>query len=1058
MTKKKLINEKKIIYSFVNNNFLGLKYFRLYSTDDSINNNTNNIIGVEVDNHLKSPRKKKLPERKILNLFLPIDSGVLSWKDFKEYFIRAYYDFFKKSFGLECLTSCIIKTIVREDYVKVYSITHQFSYLFKLDEVLNWNFNDSEYSYILKYNNRNLPEKIKNYQNGEPIFNIGFDYKFKNYNKPLDINLLYVKYFFSVLELDIRYGDGIESIVLEFSVLPDQNRIKTLKNINKQTFKPRLVNVRDVKKSFSNKYLPLTMNEFTYGKKKEFHTFITYRNFSTNSRTYVDEESNVIRKVTNISDTSFKKEIFDLSSGKLLQTFIDNKIDETTFTRTRGELTLTIKEGTSETQSEVTRTNILKNLPPIKPTKKTPLNTFNKNIGTLDLETFKDELEQKIKVYAIGFAYAGKNIMIEKPTIKKYYLDEGLTPDKIVIDCINDMLQPKYNRAIFYTHNLGGYDVVFILKILLEYNKNNNNYYKLKTSLKDNRILKLVISVKKSCSIKITLADSLSLLPMKLDLLDKAFTTKYNKPFFPYSFVTNKTLYYIGKTPSIEFYNKPNSVMKIEDYKPLISDCWDLKKETLSYLESDLISLLQILYEFSDLILTKHGIQVSDNLTITSLGVDIFLNNHLDKPKIPLINDKHMYNDLKKGYYGGLSEVYRGYGENLYYYDVNSLYPYSALKDMPGCRCNYLEDFSEKGLDLEKDNLFGFFYCKIKTTNHYLGYLPFRHNAMLTHPNGNFEGWYFSPLIKFAMEQGCDIKILKGYNFNRVKDVFKTYVEEIYNEKMNSTGARKLIAKLLLNSLLGRFGMILEKRITDLVDYEKYIEILSTREIYDSKWIIKDKDVLLTYSNDLSSIICDQYGCGYIEELNKKYNSSDVNDINIKKEMRNVSVVISAAVTSYSSIYMSKIKLLILSLGGKIYYTDTDSIVTDIELPKNYIGENIGELKLEHKIVRGYFITSKTYCLIVLDKKGNEKTVIKAKGVINSKLSEDDFIKLYNNHKIKAVKSDSHKNYEDGYATIGVKEDIELNPDVYRKRTKIIDPITNNWIDTKPLLIDFDSV
>lgn len=29
---------------------------------------------------------------------------------------------------------------------------------------------------------------------------------------------------------------------------------------------------------------------------------------------------------------------------------------------------------------------------------------------------------------------------------------------------------------------------------------------------------------------------------------------------------------------------------------------------------------------------------------------------------------------------------------------------------------------------------------------------------------------------------------------------------------MKSKGARKLIAKLLLNSLLGRFGMILEKK------------------------------------------------------------------------------------------------------------------------------------------------------------------------------------------------------------------------------------------------------
>jgi hypothetical protein len=46
---------------------------------------------------------------------------------------------------------------------------------------------------------------------------------------------------------------------------------------------------------------------------------------------------------------------------------------------------------------------------------------------------------------------------------------------------------------------------------------------------------------------------------------------------------------------------------------------------------------------------------------------------------------------------------------------------------------------------------------------------------------------------------------------------------------------------------------------------------------------------------------------------------------------------------------------------------NTDSIVTNIELPRKYIGTNLGQLKLEDKIKKAYFISSKTYCL-VLDK------------------------------------------------------------------------------------------
>jgi len=56
----------------------------------------------------------------------------------------------------------------------------------------------------------------------------------------------------------------------------------------------------------------------------------------------------------------------------------------------------------------------------------------------------------------------------------------------------------------------------------------------------------------------------------------------------------------------------------------------------------------------------------------------------------------------------------------------------------------------------------------------------------------------------------------------------------------------------------------------------------------------------------------------------------------IDKEMQNMdntSIVISAAVTAYARIHISKIKLDILSKGGKIFYSDTDSIYIDRPLP-----------------------------------------------------------------------------------------------------------------------------
>ena len=34
---------------------------------------------------------------------------------------------------------------------------------------------------------------------------------------------------------------------------------------------------------------------------------------------------------------------------------------------------------------------------------------------------------------------------------------------------------------------------------------------------------------------------------------------------------------------------------------------------------------------------------------------------------------------IRGSYYGGAVDYYKAYGENLHYYDVNSLYPYAML-------------------------------------------------------------------------------------------------------------------------------------------------------------------------------------------------------------------------------------------------------------------------------------------------------------------------------------------------------------------------------------------
>lgn len=56
-----------------------------------------------------------------------------------------------------------------------------------------------------------------------------------------------------------------------------------------------------------------------------------------------------------------------------------------------------------------------------------------------------------------------------------------------------------------------------------------------------------------------------------------------------------------------------------------------------------------------------------------------YLNEDTFKISIPNRNEDTF---IRRGYYGGHVDVYKPYGENLFYYDVNSLYPF-IMKSYP---------------------------------------------------------------------------------------------------------------------------------------------------------------------------------------------------------------------------------------------------------------------------------------------------------------------------------------------------------------------------------------
>ena len=87
----------------------------------------------------------------------------------------------------------------------------------------------------------------------------------------------------------------------------------------------------------------------------------------------------------------------------------------------------------------------------------------------------------------------------------------------------------------------------------------------------------------------------------------------------------------------------------------------------------------------------------------------------MNDSKLPLIG-KNFFCD--KAYYGGVTKLY---GENFFYYDVNSLYSFAALNSMPGINYKFIKNI---GNNIDLNSLFGFFYCIIEMDNNYLGLLP----------------------------------------------------------------------------------------------------------------------------------------------------------------------------------------------------------------------------------------------------------------------------------------------------------------------------------------------
>ena len=607
--------------------------------------------------------------------------------------------------------------------------------------------------------------------------------------------------------------------------------------------------------------------------------------------------------------------------------------------------------------------NVEKNIPAEKNNKTAPQNNkFSKFIEPLknkskinlapliigDIETLFYQGRQ----YAFSFGY----YVEENGIYYDYFLTDRVHTsdnDDIIIEKSYDMiyealenlriLRKKLSSGVVFFHNLGKFDGIFLVEALLK--------KQLKPKIISRKGDLYEIKYETLC-----FRDSYKILPKSIKDLGNCFATNRKKGDLDVS----------------------QHHLDALNYEMLAN----LKRKLRKYMHNDVMLQYDIFkgaqrhfFELFDFI------DISSKRTLASIALEIFRTKFLSENTIFKLN-AHQEEQIRKSYYGGGVDVYIPKGENLHVYDVNSLYPFVMLNHMPTGRPKYVTFRNKKSLD---DNDFGFFVANITFNKQGVSapLLPTRlKNGITVFPQGNWNGIYFSEELKKAISVGYEIRIIRGWVFER-KKVFNNYVNSIYNLRINTNQpAINFLCKLLLNSLYGRLGIRGNHQKTSIVDAKEFLEIEKFHNISKHTKITPEL-YMCTYSNAIAK---DLDNLTHIVDQNviKKKQQA----FQIRATQMNMAVHLSSAITSYARIYMYDFKNI---SNNPCFYSDTDSVVLQHPLDASLVdSKRLGAFKKEFHNARGIFLSPKIY---YLEEKGGAKFCHKFKGYSGNKLDYNWFHK-----------------------------------------------------------------
>lgn len=657
-------------------------------------------------------------------------------------------------------------------------------------------------------------------------------------------------------------------------------------------------------------------------------------------------------------------------------------------------------------------------------------------ILVFDIETFSYKGGVQLP-YAIGFVYQGNiTLLYITDFMRKGEKGEGevLRASDLMIDEFIKYLDKLKKGVVVFAHNLGKFDGYFILKRMMD---------KQPQVLVDGENAIITISYTNPLKATIRIKDSYRILPSSLkELCIKwGVSEQINKLAFNHNIV------------NLDLILSTSSDHYIVDSKGILRA---FREVILEYLSHDVLSLNDIINKATLSLFNDYQVNLLDSFSTSSLAMRIFRTKFLPTtvsgggiPILPQFYDKI----IRESYMGGLVNVYEPYGKNLYYYDINSLYPYAMKNPMPGELIRKVVpsegvNGGDSSGELDLDKFFGFVQAEIEVPKGInKPKAPLRLNGKLVSPTGKWCGLYFSEELKAFVKWGYKVKPLMGYEHQKIYP-FNKYVDHFYQLKKEAKGnANRYMIKLLLNGLYGFFG---RKPIEEVVDIVPNDQVASLLALYPASFTIEFEGVNYTaIKRDIhpSKDFCIQNGVDYLQlrSLNIDGRGSKVK----------ANVAIASAITAYSRIILNQYMEI---ARDNCVYSDTDSIITKTPLPTPLIGTNIGLMKDELHgdiISEGYFLAPKIYGLKIKEggrgvKPSNSyRYIIKAKGVTPGLVKFEDLAKLYRGESISYNVSRLYRNTNNLSITHRVIS-ITLKPDFSdTKRINIFHG--NQWIGTRPI-------